>query len=257
MTDPGAAPLQPVPAAGTRALYARFPRRLIALAFDGAVCAAVAAVSIAIAVIFEPGQTGRLTLLGSFLAFLLLYDPLMVSLRGATLGHQWANLHVVPDNRDGHLSFGRAVVRSLTKLFLGIFGFISMSVTPRHQAIQDLWSHSTIQMRDPSRATQAQYVAGKPVAPVGIMPSWSRRVLVTAAYLLLSYVLLVVSTVATLPAGCFASSACASTSTTAHVLAYAWWAAVMICIGLGTSGRLYGCRMRRRPVTKPIVPPAG
>jgi uncharacterized RDD family membrane protein YckC len=68
----------------------------------------------------------------------LLYEPVLVSLAGSTLGHYFVNLRVVDNRHGGNVSFLKAVVRFVIKTVLGWFSFIVMTATRRNQALHDL-----------------------------------------------------------------------------------------------------------------------
>jgi len=55
--------------------------------------------------------------------------------------------------------------------------------TQRHQAVHDLLTHSTVQIRDRSKAEPHHYRQAETFSQPG-MPSKGRRVVVTGAYLL-------------------------------------------------------------------------
>src|SRR5689334_22986333 len=105
--------------------YATFTRRFRALVIDNLFLSgtSVALFFLGDAVSDVPGATRLLLLL--IVALVLLYEPLLVSRRGATIGHAVARLRVV-DMRTGRWpSFGRAFARFLIKGILGLPSFIT------------------------------------------------------------------------------------------------------------------------------------
>jgi uncharacterized RDD family membrane protein YckC len=126
--------------------YATFTRRFRALVIDNLFLSgtSVALFFLGDAVSDVAGATRLVLLL--ILALVLLYEPLLVSRRGATIGHAVARLRVV-DVRTGRWpSFGRAVVRCLIKGILGLPSFITMALNRRHQAVHVLLSHTAVQV---------------------------------------------------------------------------------------------------------------
>src|SRR5215217_4317487 len=96
-----------------------------------------------------PGS-GRVVIV-ALLGVVLLYEPILVSVRGATIGHRRVDLQVVTGS--GHRpGFGRALARYLIKAILGIPAFLTMMLTRRHQALQDILTGTTVQVRDPENA---------------------------------------------------------------------------------------------------------
>jgi len=86
---------------------------------------------------------------GFILVFMVyLYDPLLTSFFGGTLGHRAIDLTVrsykVPAK---NISLGRAFVRFLTKGLLGWLSFLTVTANPRKRAIHDLVSGSIVLMR--------------------------------------------------------------------------------------------------------------
>ena len=83
-------------------------------------------------------------------ALILLYEPLQVWRRGATVGHRRRNLQVVAAN-GGRLGLFRSIARFAIKALFGVLSFAPMLFTRRHQALQDLITRSHI-VRDPLSA---------------------------------------------------------------------------------------------------------
>ena len=91
---------------------------VISLLFAGALTVAVA---------FKSDSIRRIVGF-SAAAIWLLYEPLLVSLTGSTLGHLYCNIRVV-DNRGGNISFAKAVLRTVLKTAFGWLSFLTMAVT--------------------------------------------------------------------------------------------------------------------------------
>jgi uncharacterized RDD family membrane protein YckC len=142
------------------ALYATFPRRLNALTTDGLIL-----IVISLLVVLAPTDALpsplRATVAGAWWATLLLYEPVLVARFGGTIGHRLFNLRVVDEYSGDNISLGKALLRFWIKGFLGIVSFFSMSLSRRHQAIHDLLTHSTVQIRDHARAAPHHYVTGR------------------------------------------------------------------------------------------------
>jgi uncharacterized RDD family membrane protein YckC len=130
--------------------YARFTRRVQGMMIDYIVISLLIAGALMIAVAFESNSIGRI--LGFTVAAIwLLYEPVLVSLTGSTLGHRYCNIRVV-DNRGGNIGFAKAVLRTILKTAFGWLSFLTMAFTSRHQAIHDVLTGSTVQIRDLSKA---------------------------------------------------------------------------------------------------------
>jgi uncharacterized RDD family membrane protein YckC len=74
----------------------------------------------------------------AWLGFVLLYEPVLVSRRGATLGHMLAGLRVVDLETGGHPEPARAFARFWLKASSGALAFLVMALTGRPQALHDL-----------------------------------------------------------------------------------------------------------------------
>ncbi|MES2306996.1 MAG: RDD family protein [Gemmatimonadota bacterium] len=155
MTDPG-----PVSPAEAERYYASFPRRLNALSIDLLILIAYSAVIFAILPAGSAQSPLRPILAVLWWGGVFLYEPLTVAFLGGTFGHQLQNLRVVDNRTGGNIGLPKAVARTLVKMLLGIFSFLSMSFSKRHQAIHDILTHSSVQLRDPGKAQPTHYVVG-------------------------------------------------------------------------------------------------
>jgi len=185
------------------------------------------------------------------IAVILLYEPLLVSITGGTIGHHLTNLRVVDDRTNGNINFAKALARFVIKGILGWYSFISMWVTRRHQAVHDLLTFSTVQIRDPAKASPHHYSTKRTEFDSSTMPSWTRRFVVIVGYLLLIGVVVIITTGALLMAG-LVSQACLDNELRCGkaeylltvVLGLGWLALSLLCIVLGWRGKLPGCRFR-------------
>lgn len=161
--------------------YARFSRRLRGIMLDSILGLVAMAIVLLIAASSANDLVSRVTGF-VFVAALLLYEPLLVSFTGGTVGHHLTNLRVV-DDRGGNVSFPKAFARMVIKGVLGWYSFVILMATRRNQAVHDLVTRSTVQIRDPAKASPGQYVVERrePVA-ANMPPSW-QRIIVILAYL--------------------------------------------------------------------------
>lgn len=223
--------------------YGRFSRRLQAVLIDSIIFLLLMAAALSVATAMQSDSVGRI--LGfTFVTILLLYEPVLVPLTGGTVGHYLCNLRVVDDRTNGNIGFLKAVARTLVKSVLGIYSFITMGTTLRHQALHDVLTRSTVQIRNLARAKEFHYRAERTISGV---PSRTRRASIIILYLIVLYVLVGV-VAAFLPAGCLTRGVC---SAAAHFWTYtlilAWVGLSVLCIIYGWRGRLYGCRARPQP----------
>src|SRR5215468_575329 len=164
--------------------YARFSRRVRGLAIDWIVFSLLLAGSWFLATALRSDSVGRYIGFSAIVIFLL-YEPVLVSLTGGTIGHYLSNLRVVDDRTKGNVGLLKAFARFVIKSLLGWYSFISIGITRRHQAVHDLMTFSTVQIRDLAKAQPHQYLRERTVFNDPRMPSRMRRLVVILGYLLL------------------------------------------------------------------------
>ena len=129
--------------------YARVWPRVKAMLIDGIIL--MGAFLVAALVGANVAGTGA----GAFLvwvAFWVLYDPLMVSGTGGTIGHHLQNLKVVADKTGGNPSFVMAFIRNVVKGIFGMLSLLMMAGSARQKALHDSIAGTTVQARDPGLA---------------------------------------------------------------------------------------------------------
>jgi RDD family len=186
----------------------------------------------------------------AFLGVWLLYEPLLVSFGGSTVGHYLSNLRVVDDRTHGNVSFLKGVARLVIKTVLGIYSFITMAMTLRHQAVHDLITRSTVQIRDRAKASPHHYIAERTELLSPVLPSPIRRMVVVLGYLFAVFALYVMSIFALMASNlislsCGLSDRCSGTEDTAITLSALIFLGTSVLIAIqGWRGRLFGCRAR-------------
>jgi uncharacterized RDD family membrane protein YckC len=226
--------------------YARFSRRLRGIMLDWIITLSVIAGALLVAASARNDDVSRV--LGFLVVItLLLYEPVLVSFTGGTLGHYFTNLRVVDDRDGGNIGFARACARSLIKAVLGLYSFVILAATRRNQAVHDLLTRSTVQIRDPAKASLGQYIAERTELAAG-MPSRWRRIAVTCFYLLLIGIVYVVIIGGLVVPGAI-SDACIDRNFCSggeRILSLIFGAGLLgmcaVCIALGWRGRLLGAR---------------
>lgn len=138
--------------ASPAAAYARFARRLRAVLIDTILFALVFYIGLLLIGSFEMTDAQRRASLLLIALGILAYEPALVWLFGGTIGHRLSNLRVVDDASGGNPTLFKAACRALIKDLLGWLSFVSMAITRRHQAIHDVLTRSTVQIRDLSQA---------------------------------------------------------------------------------------------------------
>jgi hypothetical protein len=180
---------------------------------------------------------------------LLLYEPILVSRIGGTLGHYFNNLRVVDKDDGGNISFPKACARAVIKGVLGLYSFVILAATSRNQAVHDLLTGSTVQIRDPAKALPSQYMIERTELAATDMPSPRRRLAVISGYLLLTVIVYLLITRGIIAAGlisdgCIDRNVCSASDRILSLnLGLTLLAAGAACITLGWRGRLIGARI--------------
>jgi uncharacterized RDD family membrane protein YckC len=229
--------------------YGRFSGRVRAFVIDWIIIVLLLVTALFLAVSANSDRIGRI--LGfTFVGVWLLYEPVLVSLTGSTVGHYLSNLRVVDDRTHGNVGFLKAVVRLVIKTALGLYSFVTMATTSRHQAVHDLLTRSTVQIRDRSKAVPFQYVAERTELLNPAMPSIGRRILVISAYVVGVAAVIMLVTAGIMRAGllsdaCVAHERCSRGENLVingiGLLSIGAW---LVCVIQGWRGRLFGCRVR-------------
>jgi len=227
--------------------YARFSRRLRAMLFDWIIALIVIYGAVLLAT--SVGSDNFSRALGVLvIVALLLYEPILVSRIGGTLGHYFNNLRVVDEDDGGNISFPKACARAVIKGVLGLYSFVILAVTSRNQAVHDLLTGSTVQIRDPAKALSSQYMIERTELAATGMPSPRRRLAVICGYLLLTAIVYLLITRGIIAAGlitdgCIDRNVCSASDRILSLnLGLALLAAGAACITLGWRGRLIGAR---------------
>jgi uncharacterized RDD family membrane protein YckC len=226
----------------TKTAYGRFSRRLKAFAIDWIIIMLLLVMALFVAVSTNSDRVGRV--LGfTFVVVWLLYEPLLVWLTGSTVGHYISNLRVVDDRTHGNVSFLKAVARLVIKSPLGIYSFTTMATTSRHQAVHDLLTRSTVQIRDQSKARDFEYVVENTKLLSPTMPSRLRRLAAILCYSFATFVFYIILIRVLTSNVCLSWGRCSSTENAMiEVGALILFGASALFIIQGWRGRLYGCR---------------
>lgn len=84
----------------------------------------------------------------AFVTVFFLYDPLLTSFRGGTIGHKFMKLKVTKLNSNEYLSFKVAFVRSSLKALLGWLSLFFIRKSKHKQAIHDIVVNSVVTVLD-------------------------------------------------------------------------------------------------------------
>lgn len=236
--------------------YARFSRRLQAVMIDYMILTIGLVAALVLATASNMNSAARMVGIAAAAA-ILLYEPFFVSIYGGTIGHTRRNLRVIDDRTGTNVGFAKAFARFSIKLFLGWFSFLSMTTTQRHQALHDLWTNSTVQIRELDAAQPHHFAVARSATAQPGMPGSGRRAAVIAAYAGLSFIVMVLALIIMHFAGfispsCFNDDACTwAENASVNALILGWIALLAGILYSGWHGRLLGCRRKTSEVTPP------
>lgn len=80
----------------------------------------------------------------TFVFLFVIYDPLCISLWGATLGHSYADIKVVKEKGKGNIHFFIAVVRYGVKFALGWLSFFTITMGENKKAVHDYIAETVV-----------------------------------------------------------------------------------------------------------------
>lgn len=228
------------------AVYGRFSRRLRAFVIDWIIIMSMLMAVLFAAIASDSNNVARIAGF-TFVAVWLLYEPLLVWLTGSSVGHYVTNLRVVDDRTRGNVGLPKAFARLLIKDVLGLYSFITMVFTSRHQAVHDLLTRSTVQVRDPAKAAAPYYLAERTQQPSA---SRTRRIAVIFAYLLIAFfvtgaVETVLQMLQVVSRACVESQRCSGDQQLIQAsVGLAWIGVSLWLVVQGWRSRLYGCRFK-------------
>ena len=126
---------------------------------------------------------------------------------------------------------------------LGLFSFIGMAFTSKHQAVHDSLTRTTVQVRDRARAQPEDILAERLPEPDAVIPSPARRLAIILVYGVLATLLGSLIAVVGLSNECAVRSICTSgDSLVLNGASLLWLASIVAVIILGWKGRLWGAR---------------
>jgi uncharacterized RDD family membrane protein YckC len=116
--------------------YGKLINRLKAIFIDGLVIIGLSLLVSAIFAQFDHVNNAIRAI--AFILIFLLYDPIMTSTNGATIGHMIIGLKVRRENdEEKKISFPLALIRFIVKAFLGFISLLTISDKNKGKAIHD------------------------------------------------------------------------------------------------------------------------
>ncbi len=234
--------------------YATFTGRVRALLVDTCIVAA-GLVVVVIGADFAgriPGS-GRIAWLAMF-ALLVMYEPVLIWRRGATIGHARNHLRVVRVQTGRAPGFLLSFARYAAKVVLGLPSFVTMAFTRKHQAVHDWLTQTVVEVAPDADPDAAPYYVERQDDPGEVLPSAGRRLAIVVAYLIGILVLYAIVQRMIDPDGCAAEQSCVGGQRIAvEALTLAWLAVSFAATIAGWNGSLPGARRSPVPSDPPVA----
>ena len=185
----------------------------------------------------------------SFLAFAwFVLDPLLVWRVGCTPGHYFMKLRIQHKASGANIGLLRAVIRSLFKAVTGVWSFILVLATKKHQALHDLLSNTTVVLKNP--ATVPEWERNKErLQDQGAYtyPSALRKCLVIFSYVVFFSLAFFALVGLFFSNECFLQNSCSEGEKIALMsLDWVWFFGIAILVVYGWRSRLFGARRQPR-----------
>lgn len=236
----------------TIAFYARLSRRIKAVLIDGLLISLLVYLAIFVPIYLGIEAVTLASVIGLCLAFSV--EPILVSYRGASIGHMIYGLRIQEVNSDRKLGLLKSYLRLFIKLPLGIVSLVTVSATRRHQAIHDLVCQSVVVLSSPESLPSREALAERDFDHdrYTYPPIW-RRVLVTMIYVLLVFFVAALATGLALSENCLNADRCTDYDGIIEFsLSALFWLSVFVLVWLGSQGRLPGARRKVGTVSEDI-----
>jgi uncharacterized RDD family membrane protein YckC len=233
--------------------YPRLIRRIRALLIDFVIILIVLVLSFLLAGVFEQASN----LIRAAIAFIpvILYEPLLVSIKGGTIGHQIMGVEVVSVKSKLRLNFLVSLFRSILKFIFGFPSLYFVLTTKNHQALHDILSNSLVVIKADSSLPLHEKLDIRTENLDYVYPSKLRRVSVTVGYVAVAFIALILSFVLFMSESCIESNKCNNQEHTFNiVINLLFWLLFGYFLVAGWRSRLYGCRRIKASSAKNQAP---
>ena len=171
----------------------------------------------------------------------VMYEPLLIWRRGATIGHARNHLRVVRVKTGRPPGLLRSFARYVAKVVLGLPSFVTMALTRKHQAVHDWLTQTVVEVAPDAEPDAAPYYVERQVDPRELLPSAARRVAIIVTYLIGIFVSYAIVQQMVDPGGCARARSCVGGQRyAAEALALAWLAMSLAATVAGWNGSLPG-----------------
>lgn len=177
---------------------------------------------------------------------LFMFEPVLVSVTGGTIGHHIIGLRVQSCNSGNNLNIVLATIRFIIKALTGSLSFIFVLTTKRHQAIHDLISRSVVVNASSADLPETEALTERVIQEEGYTyPSRILRITVITVYILVSFVALSLLAYTVTSQACLESDRCSTIDNImVFILNIFWLFTLGLTIVFGWRARLFGCRRK-------------
>lgn len=220
--------------------FANYSRRIQAALLDG-IFLLVIFVSLIILASNVESQWMKVSM---FVFVGLLFEPLLVSTTGASLGHHYKGLRVEKDGSGRNLNLFEAILRFFIKSILGAFSLVFFLTTKRHKALHDMAVNSVVVMSQASIKKGIEGVSERVTEEVGYKnASKLRRLLMIVLYTFLVLIINGSIILMTNSRECIDRNQCTMLENMiASISGFVVIGLFFIIVYFGWQSRLWGCR---------------
>ncbi len=221
--------------------FANYSRRIQAALLDGIILVVMLVILIVLVSNSELSQWVKVSL---FVFVGLLFEPLMVSMTGASLGHHYKGLRVEKDGQGRNLNILEALFRFLIKSVLGTFSLVFFLITKRHKALHDMAVNSVVMLNQASIKKGIGGVSERIIEEDGFKnASKLRRAVMICLYTFLLLILTGLLSYSLTTINCFNYNRCSALENTIEsLIGLVFTGLFLTTVYFGWHSRLLGCR---------------
>lgn len=181
-------------------------------------------------------------------AVIIVSEPLLVTLTGGSIGHHVIGIRVTRLSGTGNINFFASIIRFIIKTLLGWFSLAMVLVTRRHQGLHDLLVGSLVVYKSAAGLPASEKLSNREEQKdLYVMPSRWRRIAITTAYCIASFVAYAFGLLWIVSSTCARGGSCSHLEASIDVdVQLLWLTVVGVLMVLGYKGLLFGARRRKR-----------
>ena len=177
----------------------------------------------------------------------LIFEPMLVSCTGGTIGHHLLKLKVQDVSNTKNINIFFAFIRFVLKTILGTVSLLFVLTTRKHQAIHDFCANSIVAYKNPKQVSEYEALAERVIEEEGyIYPSKFRRILVIIFYNFLLFCLIAFLSGFLLSERCLENNKCSPVETAISIgISIIWIVSAALILAGGWKSFLFGCKRKK------------